>query len=260
MQRVTALESVLKRDRAIVAAGLVGVAGLAWAYMVYLAWDMRGMDMAGMAMSQRGSWDSVDLGSMYLMWAVMMVPTAAPMILVFAAVNRRRRDNDRPFVPTGIFLAGYLVVWFGFALLATLVQWGLHEAELMSSMMGAVSPVLGGGLLLTAGVFQWTPFKSACLNRCRTPIGFIMSEWREGTRGTLNMGIRHGIYCLGCCWFLMGLMFVAGVMNLLWMAAIAGYMLVEKVVPSGVSGNWVNWGAGVLLVGWGVWIIAGAVL
>lgn len=267
MEGATVLESALRRDRGIVLGGLGAVAALAWAYMAYLAWGAaEGSGATGMAMSlgtdrvaQAMSWSPVDFGLMYLMWAAMMtammVPTAAPVILVFARVNRSKRSKDQPFVSTGVFLSGYLALWVTFALLATLSQWGLHQATIMSSMMGSVTPALGGMILITAGIFQWTPLKYVCINHCRTPMGFIMSGWRDGHAGALRMGLRHGMYCLGCCWFLMGLMFVAGVMNLLWMAAIAGYILLEKVVPTGARGNWLSWGTGSALVGWGAWLL-----
>ena len=263
MEGASVLESALRRDRGIVLGGLGAVAALAWAYMAYLALDIGGSVSGGagqMAMAQQMPWNAVDFGLMYLMWAAMMtammVPTAAPVILVFARVNRSKRSQGQPFVSTGVFLSGYLAVWVGFALFATLSQWGLHQATIMSSMMGNVTPALGGTLLIAAGVFQWTPLKYVCVNHCRTPMGFIMSEWRDGHSGALNMGLRHGSYCLGCCWFLMGLMFVAGVMNILWMAAIAAYILLEKVVPTGARGNWLSWGTGAGLVGWGAWLLA----
>jgi predicted metal-binding membrane protein len=245
---------------------------LSWAYMVYLAWDMKDMDM-GSGMSMRAgdvvmthvmSWSVVDFVMTFLMWVVMMVammvPAAGPMVLIFANVNRKRQEQQRPFVPTMVFLSGYLVVWWGFALLATLIQWGLHQASLLSSMMGNITPVLGGTLLIAAGVFQWTPFKYACLKHCRTPIGFMMAHWQEGRRGALGMGMHHGVFCLGCCWFLMGLMFVAGVMNLVWMAGIAAYILLEKVVPQSAWSNVVTWGAGLGMVGWGTWMILGVLV
>jgi predicted metal-binding membrane protein len=174
---------------------------------------------------------------MFLMWAVMMVammvPTAAPMILIFANVNRKRQEQERPYVPTAVFLSGYLLVWTGFSVLATLAQWGLHEAALLSPMMVSTSSILGGILLLAAGIFQWTPLKYACLKHCRSPLSFLMTDWREGYRGALIMGLKHGSYCTGCCWFLMALLFVAGVMNLLWVATITAFVLVEKAVPRG---------------------------
>ncbi|MFQ5899302.1 MAG: DUF2182 domain-containing protein [Candidatus Methylomirabilia bacterium] len=254
MQGGTSLEAVLKRDRALVGAGVAGVSALAWLYMVYLARDMTNMDPA-MAMPQMQSWGVVDLLLLFVMWAVMMVammvPSAAPMVLMFATLNRKRCEQQEPLVATGVFLLGYLVVWTGYSLLATGAQWGLHTAALLSPMMMSTSPILGGALLLAAGIFQWTPLKHACLAHCRFPLGFFMTDWREGTRGALIMGVRHGNYCVGCCWALMALLFVAGVMNLLWVAVIAGFVLVEKVVP---RGELVSRGAG------GVFVLAGLVL
>jgi predicted metal-binding membrane protein len=262
MEQATLLEVVLKRDRIVVAAGLGGVVAVAWAYVFYLAWYMRGMAMnsldATMAMPLMQSWSIMDFGLMFIMWAVMMVammvPTAAPMILLFAMVNRRRQEEQRPFVPTAVFLLGYVLVWSGFAALAALAQWGLHTATLLSPMMVSTSPFLGGTLLLAAGIYQWTPLKYVCLSHCRAPLVFLMSEWREGHRGALLMGLRHGLFCLGCCWILMGLLFVLGVMNLLWIAALAGFILLEKVAP---RGQWLGRLTGVLLIGWGAWMIVG---
>jgi predicted metal-binding membrane protein len=204
-------------------------------------------------------WGGVDFLFRFGMWAVMMVammvPTAAPMILLFATVNRRRREQQGPFVPTGVFLAGYVVVWSGFAALATLAMWGLHSAALLSSMMVSTSPLLGGALLVVAGIYQWSPLKRICLTHCRTPLGFLMGEWREGTWGALRMGLRHGSYCVGCCWVLMALLFVTGVMNLLWVAAIAAFVLVEKVAP---AGPWLSRVTGLLLAVGGAWVVARA--
>jgi predicted metal-binding membrane protein len=234
----TALEAVLKRDRLVVLGGLLGISALAWAYIVYLAWDMRHMPMAtDMVMPRMQMWGVVDLLLLFVMWEVMMVammvPTAATMILMFATINRRRREQQQPYVPTTVFLAGYLLVWTGFSALATLAQWGLHNAALLSPMMVSTSPVLGGLLLVAAGLFQWTPLKYTCLTHCRSPLSFLMTDWRDGTRGALVMGVKHGSYCTGCCWFLMALLFVAGVMNLLWVALIMLFVLVEKLAPRG---------------------------
>ena len=238
MQHQSSLEVVLRRDRLVVLGGLIGIAALAWAYMGYLAWDMHHMAMPmDMAMPRMQTWGWVDLVLLFVMWAVMMVammvPAAAPMLLIFARVNRQRRDRQQPFVPTAVFLSGYLLVWTGFSLLATLAQWGLHSAALLSPMMVSTSGVLGGILLLAAGLFQWTPLKYACLKHCRSPLSFLMTDWREGSRGALVMGLKHGSYCTGCCWSLMALLFVAGVMNLLWVAAITAFVLVEKALPRG---------------------------
>jgi predicted metal-binding membrane protein len=235
-----AVEALLRRDRAIVAAGLGGITVLAWLGILRMANTMSEMDMhaaMGMAMPQARSWGPVDVVLLFIMWAVMMVammlPSAAPMILIFAAVNRRRHEQGQPFVQTGIFLFGYVVVWTGFSLLAALLQARLHAAALLSPMMVTTSPILGGLLLAAAGVFQWTPLKAACLVNCRSPLSFLMTEWREGAWGAFVMGLRHGAYCVGCCWLLMALLFVAGVMNLMWVAAIAAFVLIEKIVPGG---------------------------
>ena len=256
MQAATTLESVLRRDRAIVLAGIVVVAALAWAYTVYVAQGRSNMDIA---MAQLQTWSAADFGLMFLMWAVMMtammVPSAAPMILLFATVNRRRREQQRPYVATVVFLSGYVLVWSGFAAAATVGNWALHANSLLSSMMGeSTSAYLGGALLMTAGVFQWSRLKYVCLTHCRSPISFLMRDWREGGRGALKMGLHHGTYCVGCCWILMALLFVLGVMNLLWIAALAGFVLLEKVVP---AGRRVSRATGVLLVLWGALMAAG---
>jgi predicted metal-binding membrane protein len=228
----------LKRDRTIVLAGVAGLSALAWAYLLVLARRMPHEDMTmAMAMPHMQIWGATEVLLTWVMWAVMMVammtPSAAPMILTFATLNRQRQGQQGPFVPTTVFVLGYLLVWGGFSVVATLAQWGLHTGALLSPMLVSTSPVLGGLLLVVAGLFQWTPLKSTCLRQCRSPLGFFMTEWREGAWGALVMGLRHGSYCVGCCWVLMALLFVAGVMNLLWVAVLAAFVLVEKVLPRG---------------------------
>jgi predicted metal-binding membrane protein len=252
-------ENVLRRDRIIVLSGLAAITALSWVYVLSLTSDMRNMEMgAEMAMPQMQAWGVPDFVLTFGMWAVMMVammtPSAAPMILMFAGVNRRRWEQQGSYVPTSVFLVGYLVVWAAFSVLATAAQWGLHAVSLLSPMMALTSPVFGGVLLVAAGIYQWTPLKHACLSKCRSPLGFVLNEWREGSWGALLMGLKHGGYCTGCCWSLMVLLLVAGVMNLLWVAAIAGFVLLEKVAPGGDRLGRV---AGVVLVGWGVWMVAG---
>lgn len=257
------LEQALRRDRAIVVAAILIIAAIAWAYTVYVAETRMGMGdgmSMGMAMADMRSWSAANFGLMFLMWAVMMVammtPSAAPMLLMFAAVNRRRREREAPYVSTGIFLAGYVIIWAVFSVAATGGNWGLHQASLLSSMMGAsTTGFLGGALLLAAGAFQWSPLKTACLKQCRTPMGFMMTSWREGPGGALRMGLEHGAYCLGCCWALMLLLFVLGIMNLVWIAALAAFVLVEKVAP---KPEWTSRGTGVLLAAWGIWAIVTA--
>jgi predicted metal-binding membrane protein len=155
------------------------------------------------------------------------------MLLAFLTVNKQRQAAARPYVPVSIFLFGYLAVWTGFSAVATLAEWGLHQAALLSPAMAATSPTLNGGLLIAAGVFQWTPLKSACLKGCRSPLTFLMSEWREGAAGAFIKGLRHGAFCVGCCWVLMALLFVAGVMNLFWVAVIALFVMAEKILAKG---------------------------
>ena len=253
-------EAVLRRDRVIVVGGLAVIAALAWAYVSHLSAGTSNTEVGmEMAMPRMQAWGVTDFVLTLVMWAVMMVAmmtlSAAPMVLMFAGVNRRRREQQIPYAPTGVFLLGYLVVWAGFSFLATAAQWGLHAASLLSPSMAGTSPFLGGGLLLVAGIYQWTPLKHACLSKCRSPLGFVLSEWREGRWGAFMMGLRHGGYCAGCCWSLMALLFVAGVMNLIWVAAIAGFILLEKVAPAGDRLGRV---AGVMLAGWGALMIAGA--
>lgn len=260
-----ALETLLRRDRVIVGAALAVLTVAAWLYLLYLASTMSDMSMsdmpgmAGMAMPAMHPWSWVEVGALAVMWAVMMVammtPSAAPMILVFATIHRRRATEGRPAVPTAVFVLGYLVVWTIYSVGAALAQAALHAAALLSPAMAATSPVLAGGLLVVAGVFQWTPLKRACLDTCRSPLSFLMSGWREGRSGAFIMGLRHGLYCLGCCWALMALLFVAGIMNLLWVAVIAAAVLVEKVIP---RGDLLGRMAGVVLVVAGIVLVARA--
>ena len=253
-------ETVLRRDRAVVVAGLVTITCLAWAYTVHLTRNMSGMDIS-MSMPDVQVWGTMDFVLTFAMWAAMqvamMAPSTAPMVLTFAKLSRGRHEGQSPFLDTEVFLLGYLIVWAGFSAVATLVQWGLDSVGLLSPMMVANNPVFGGALLIATGAFQFSSLKQACLSHCRSPLGFFMTEWREGTRGALTMGFRHGILCVACCWLLMGLMFVAGVMNLLWAAALTVYVLMEKVGP---GGHRISRVAGLLSIGWGAWMVVGALL
>jgi predicted metal-binding membrane protein len=265
-------DAVYRRDRAIVLAAIVGVTALAWLYMYDMATHspLHGghpgilgavawcVAQAHQALPDSGGWSAEQLLLAFLMWNVMMVgmmiPTASPMILTFAATHRRQRQ--RPFVPTAFFVSGYVLVWAAYSVAATLGQWGLHSASLLTSVDTVrATPAIGGLLLLVAGAFQWSSLKYNCLTHCRSPLSFLLTEWREGRRGALAMGLKHGAYCVGCCWAIMALMVVAGAMNLLWTAVLAGYMLLEKVIPRGqevgrvvgvaflVAGAWMLWGS-----------------
>ena len=208
--------------------------------------------MAEMGMTMDKPWNAADLFFTFAMWAVMMVgmmtPSVAPVTLLLAGMHRSRSAQRAPGVVFA-FSAGYLLVWAAFSAGAALAQWALHEAALMSPAMRTSSARLGAAILIAAGVYQLTPFKSACLAHCRSPLGFLLSRWRNGTAGALRMGIEHGNYCLGCCWALMGVLFVVGVMNLVWVAAMTIFILVEKLGP---AGGLVARAAGVAMIAAGI--------
>ena len=212
--------------------------------------------MAEMGMSMDMPWRTADVLLAFAMWAVMMAgmmtPSAAPVVLLVAGMNRRRGAQRVPGVVFA-FGAGYLLIWVAFSAAAALSQWALHQAALLSPAMTTSSARLGAAILIAAGIYQLTPFKGTCLTHCRSPLGFLMSHWRDGTAGALRMGIAHGSYCLGCCWALMGVLFVVGVMNLLWVAAIAIFVLMEKVGPAGTLVARV---AGVAMIAAGTYVLA----
>ncbi len=237
-----AAESLLSRDRQVVLAGLIAITAMAWAYLVYLVvqMGMGGMDSSGESMAgmiQLAPWTATDALLMLLMWSIMMVammlPSATPMVLLYARVVRHNSDDADPLTNSGAFLGGYVVVWTLFSVAATALQWGLEQAALLSPMMVSTSPALGGLLLIGAAIYQWTPSKDACLRRCRAPAWFLSRHWHDGAAGALRMGLIHGAWCLGCCWALMLLLFVGGVMNLLVIAVITIFVLLEKVAPRG---------------------------
>ncbi|CAD6560248.1 hypothetical protein LMG27952_07081 [Paraburkholderia hiiakae] len=243
------------RDRVIIVSGLTAAATVAWVYLLYMSWGMRHMH-AGVAMAimpRMTDWGAVDLLLVLAMWAIMMaammLPSIVPMVLIFASLSRQRRARELPYAHTSVFVLGYLVVWSGFSLLATLAQWRLLEARLVTPMMVSATPLLGGSLLVIAGVFQLTPLKHACLGKCASPLGFLLTEWRDGTLGAWIMGLRHGAFCVGCCGALMALLFVFGVMNVLWVVALSIYVILEKMLP---QARWLPFAEGLLLVGWGV--------
>jgi predicted metal-binding membrane protein len=236
--------------------GLGGVSAAAWIYLVvdgrHLMAAMSGRSMSAMApamqsMTQLRPWSAAEFGLVLEMWAVMMVammvPTAATMTLVYAAVARKAARQASPVAPTYVFAAGYVAMWVLFSLAATASQDGLAHLALLSSAMVSASPMLGGALLIGAGVYQLTPLKNACLTQCRAPANFIAQHWRGGFTGAFRMGIDYGIYCLGCCWILMALLFIGGVMNLVWIAAIAVFILFEKTLPFARFGGRVIGGA-----------------
>ena len=239
--------------------GLASIILLAWAYLVYLATTLQTTQMGiDISMPTMQAWGVMDISLTFMMWVVMMVAmmttSAAPVIIMYQTVSRMQHKENDHLSSTWLFLLGYLVTWAGFSAAATLAQWGLHSAALLTPMLASVSPLLGGALLVAAGVYQLTPLKNACLSHCRTPMGFLLAEWRDGKLGPLVMGMRHGLYCVVCCWLLMALLFVGGVMNLVWVALIAVYILVEKVAPARL---WLSRISGIAAIAWGMWLVAG---
>jgi predicted metal-binding membrane protein len=233
--------TLTRPDRIVVAGLLLLVIALAWAFTVDQAWQMDAMEAAmwrDMNMSMNGmepSWMLIDALLIFTMWsammAAMMVPGAAPMIAAFATINRRRREREAPYVPTAVFLAGYLVVWSGFSLVATGLQYLLQKAELLTTMMQSASYAFSAVLFLAAGLYQFSPLKEHCLAYCRSPESFILSEWRDGRLGAAVMGFRHGLFCMGCCAGLMVLFFAVAVMDLRWVAALTVLVTAEKLLP-----------------------------
>jgi len=192
--------------------------------------------MAAMGMHTNMPWRPADFFFTFAMWVVMMVgmmvPSATPTLLLFAAAWKGRGKPGFPLT-TLAFAVGYIAAWTSFSAGATAAQWGLHQAAMLSAVMASSSGRLSGAILMVAGAYQLTPWKSKCLAHCRSPLGFLMTNWRDGTGGAFRMGFRHGTYCLGCCWALMCVLFVVGIMNLIWVAALSGFVLIEKIGPAG---------------------------
>jgi predicted metal-binding membrane protein len=240
---------VLRHERGLVLAGVVAVAGLAWLDV----WR-RARGVMDMAMPEMEPWSLVEFGAILAMWLVMMVammlPSAAPMLLLFAATQRERAARGEPAAVLA-FAGGYLLVWGGFSVAAAALQAFLQQRMLLSSELAMTVRWLPAAALALAGLYQLTPLKHACLVRCRSPLGFLLSRWRDGVGGALTMGLRHGAFCLGCCWALMTLLFVGGVMNLTWIAVLALFVLAEKVLPHGA---WLSRVSGVALIAWALWV------
>ena len=246
------------RDRVAIWSALGGVIVLSWIY-VYRQMDaMQGMADIAVPPAPT-SWTVGDfILNIAIWWAMMpgmMLPSAAPMILTFATINQNKRRRGQPFVPTMLFTSGYLVAWGLFGVFATLADWGFERAALISPGTGRLTPILGGLVVVVAGIYQLTPLKSVCLTHCRSPFYFLLNHWREGRSGALRMGFEHGLYCLGCCWFLMALLFAAGIMSLLWMAALTVFVFVEKLFP---AGQWIARASGVAMLGFGIYLICQA--
>jgi predicted metal-binding membrane protein len=248
------LTQVVRRDRLVVVGSLAAISLIAWAYL--LAGAGMEMDMTmDMSMVMPMSWTPQYAAVVFVLWWIMMIaimlPSAAPKILLFATVNRRSREQGNPYVPTGLFASGYLIAWGAFSITATLLHWLLDRAGLMSMDMSSASTWLGALLLVSAGIYQLTPLKYACLRNCRSPLEFVMRYWRPGRAGALRMGIRHGAYCVGCCWVVMGLLFYGGVMNIYWIVGLSVLVLLEKVLP---GDRYFGYLSGIAFLTWGLWL------
>ena len=235
---------------------MLALTALAWRYLVGVEREMSAMVehdrmMAEMGMTMDMAWGAREVVFTFVMWGVMMVgmmaPSAAPTFILFAALQQTRVAGHRFYwIPFGI---GYFVVWTAFSAAAALLQWGLHEAAVLSAAMVTASAQIGGAILIGAGLYQFAALKGACLTHCRSPLGFILSHWRDGVAGALRMGLRHGGYCVGCCWALMAVLFAVGVMNLLWVAGLSLVVLAEKLIP---HGEWVARAGGAAMIGAGI--------
>ncbi len=246
-----------RHDRPIILAAVAAVIAVAWIYVAIRAQGMSDMGAMGSATQiQLKAWTTVDLLVLFVMWTIMMIgmmlPSAVPLILNFAAEIRQERQETRVFAPATALALGYVAAWTGFSVLATIGQWALHEAALLSPMMVSTSPVLSGVLLLAAGVYQLTPMQYNLLKRCRQPLQFLRLNWREGTGGAFVTGLEHGAYCLGCCFVLMGILFFGGVMNLLLLAAVTVFVLIEKALPYGNIAGRVS---GPLMIAVGIYVL-----
>ncbi|MDH5748534.1 MAG: DUF2182 domain-containing protein [Rhodospirillales bacterium] len=241
--------------------GPVAIALGCWIYLAMMIGDMSNIPGMSSMMMKPHAFNPIQFFGqffgLFLMWtimmAAMMLPTAVPMIMAYARMRAGERRRSAPWLSVLMFSGGYLAAWSAFSLGATLLQTGLTDLALLSPMMMQLPPgPLAGGVLIAAGVYQLMPLKQACLSQCRTPIAFLMTQWREGNWGGFVMGWRHGLFCVGCCWALMGILFVTGIMNSAWIIAITLYVLIEKVVPHSQTVSTV---AGISMIGMGIWTV-----
>lgn len=259
------LEVILRRDRAIILAALAIVTLLAWAYLLHLWFEMRSVtpmqaDMGAMPGCTMGSatWSPVDAALAFTMWVVMMVgmmiPSAAPMVLVYVRIGQSATRNGKAFASAGWFALGYFVAWTAFSLIATAAQWGALQLALLTPMMESASRPFSAIILIAAGLYQLTPLKQTCLANCQSPFAFIQGHggFRPEAGAAFALGWRHGLYCIGCCWALMAVLFAAGLMNIIWIAAITGFVLVEKVFAHGRA---ISLCVGVGLIATGLFVV-----
>ena len=252
--------SLRVRDKIIILAALGGVVAICWGYISTLAGDMslmRPPSSNASAIVGMHPWKTTDFFRMFLMWAVMMVgmmvPTAMRAVLIYATAANRAKAQGRPVAQACWFVSGYAFTWIIFSVGAMGLQWAFEQAGLLSPMMVSSSPNLGAGLLIAAGLYQLTPWKDVCLKHCQSPAMFIATYFRPGYVGAIRRGAYHGAYCVGCCWVLMGLLFLGGVMNLFWIATITVFVLLEKLLPPSLKTVLLT---GSLMVGSGIGFLA----
>ena len=259
------LERALRHDRAIVIGAVLLITVLAGIYTFQgVGMTMSALEMTRMArplatpmeMGMAPEWTARYAVLVFLMWWIMMIammaPSATPAILLFAALKRQGTDLERVPVLAGAFLSGYLLIWAFFSLAATGLQWGLQSLNLIApAMMTLKHPAFTAGFLIVAGAYQLSPLKEVCLDHCRSPAQFLAEHRKPGVQGALNMGAHHGVFCLGCCWALMLLLFVGGVMNLYWILGVAGLVALEKLSPNSRA---VSRFSGLGLIGLGLYL------
>jgi predicted metal-binding membrane protein len=243
------LEFSAKNERWIVLSALALVAALGLLVTQRVG---DGLMLSTMA----GATDQPSVVLLFVMWwsmmMAMMLPSAAPAILTFAAVSRKFSAHKETAAIVAFFAAGYAAIWTGFSIVAVVLQIMLSGKVMLSMMMAVTSSIVGGALLIAAGIYQLLPLKSACLRKCQAPLMFLARSWRKEKLGAFQMGFEHGVYCLGCCWVMMGLLFYGGVMETRWIVGLAIYVAIEKLVP---AGNILSRTTGLLLIGWGMWTV-----
>lgn len=246
----------MSKSQLMVLLSLLTVIFVSWFYLFYQQWQMNSLPMSDMWMppSETSAWQRMDFGLVYVMWAVMMaammLPSALPMILVYAKICKQRQLTSPVLV--FLFVLAYLLVWLIFSIVLTLLQWQMHGLHFLTPMMDNQHEGMAIVIFLLAGIYQFTPLKDMFLQNCRSPMGFLLTEWRDGAKGSFYMGLKHGGMCLGCCWLQMLIMFAVGVMNLLAMVLITLLVLIEKLAP--VNNQWIRRAVGVLFMAWGMWL------
>jgi len=255
-ERPTRLETVLQRDRGTLAIILVAIPLAAWTWIAVMARDMYGSMQGASAWMMSTEWDWPRVVLLWAMWAVMMtammLPTAAPLILLYASAMRRNANVQAPARRVYALAAGYVFVWTLFSVAATALQRVLAKGLVLTPMMEPATPIAGAAILAIAGVYQLTPLKRACLRACRSPLGFMMQRSPVGVAAAFRLGVEHGTHCLGCCWAMMLVLFAGGVMNLVVILALTAWVLVEKLAPFGER---TATASGVLLLAVAIWMV-----